>query len=379
VVVEPAAGGKRPTWGGALPQFLSMAVCQAMRAVLAGDAPLAYLDPRAASALAERRELMAPVFAAGGVERDEAELRWWTYAGGRINATLRYALEAAEPGWRVIPDNFGLKIRGEGVTHAAFEQARARLERAELWEDAELWRRVGASLPDYRLSKFQPLMPPWVAQEVVAEFLLDIEGAWRWLGAAVDARQADLAATALRDTPALRPIARSPDRALVWVDSAEGLVEAARALEAEQTVGLDVETTLKHRTLCLVQIAGATTTYLIDALAVPSLEPLRGVLADTAVTKLIHNAAFERSVLAQHDLRIEGVVDTLEVSRRVRGRGAEGGHSLKAACARELGLDMSKVEQTSDWSVRPLTASQIEYAALDAEVLRELWAALGFG
>ncbi len=31
-----------------------------------------------------------------------------------------------------------------------------------------------ASLPNYRLNKFQPLMPDWVQREVVAGYLLDV-------------------------------------------------------------------------------------------------------------------------------------------------------------------------------------------------------------
>ncbi len=49
-------------------------------------------------------------------------------------------------------------------------------------EDDKLWQEVAASLPSYRLSKFQPLMPPWVEREMVASHLLDLEGAWRFLG-----------------------------------------------------------------------------------------------------------------------------------------------------------------------------------------------------
>jgi hypothetical protein len=51
---------------------------------------------------------------------------------------------------------------------------------------------------------------------------------------------------------------------------------------------------------------------------------------------------------------------------------ANGGHSLKAVCARELGIALPKDEQTSDWTTRPLTPTQLTYAALDAELLLRL-------
>ena len=42
-------------------------------------------------------------------------------------------------------------------------------------------------------------------------------------------------------------------------------------------------------------------------------------------------------------------------------------------CERELGIELDKTEQTSDWSARPLSKRQLAYAALDVEVLPSLW------
>jgi ATP-dependent Lhr-like helicase len=146
---------------------------------------------------------------------------------------------------------------------------------------------------------------------------------------------------------------------------------ACARLAAAAVIGLDVETTLHSRALCLVQVATAEEVFLIDALEVADLAPLADVLADSAVVKLIHNAAFEREVLGRHGIRLENVVDTLVRSRAARP-GVEGGHSLAAVCARELGIELDKSEQTSDWTRRPLSAAQVAYAALDAEVLLTL-------
>ena len=49
------------------------------------------------------------------------------------------------------------------------------------WENESLWQSVRAGLPGYRLSNFQPLMPPWVAQEVLFDYLLDRKGAAQWV------------------------------------------------------------------------------------------------------------------------------------------------------------------------------------------------------
>jgi len=53
------------------------------------------------------------------------------------------------------------------------------------------------------------------------------------------------------------------------------------------------------------------------------------VLADSTVTKVIHNAAFERAVFGRFGIAIEPIVDTRALSRKLRGKVA-GGHGLKA-------------------------------------------------
>ena len=69
------------------------------------------------------------------------------------------------------------------------------------------------------------------------------------------------------------------DRPLIWVRTRPELEAAVAALMSEPVVGLDVETTLTGRALCLVQVAGGEATYLIDALEAPDLEPLGALLS----------------------------------------------------------------------------------------------------
>ena len=89
--------------------------------------------------------------------------------------------------------------------------------------------------------------------------------------------------------------------------------------------------------------------------------------------KVIHNATFERSVLQRSNISIANIFDTLAASRRIRGRQPDG-HSLAAVCRRELDKTIDKTQQTSDWTRRPLTDAQVDYAALDVEVLVALYA-----
>jgi ATP-dependent helicase Lhr and Lhr-like helicase len=386
ILAQPAPRGKEPTWGGFIPQFVGFDLCQRILRVLTDGEAFPYLDEAATKALAEHRDAMPSNLAPmrGGIEVDGNEIRWWTFAGGRINATLRYALEAIGGDWKIIPDNFLIKIRGESATRERFDAAVTKLRELEFWENEKLWTEVAESLPSYRLSKFQPLMPPWVEREAVASYLLDVGGAWRWISGREEAM--DRIPAGVRElTPedrtriarleklaAARPLEREPSRQLVWVCTAGDLKVATAELMAERVVGLDVETTIDTRLLCVIQLAAANRTYLIDALEIAELDALRVVLESNELTKVIHHAEFEREVFGRHGLTLNAVVDTEELSRARHGASEDGGHSLRAVVWRELGQLLDKSQQSSDWRMRPLSHAQIAYAALDAEILLPL-------
>ncbi|MCC6143455.1 MAG: methyltransferase domain-containing protein [Candidatus Hydrogenedentes bacterium] len=145
-------------------------------------------------------------------------------------------------------------------------------------------------------------------------------------------------------------------------------------LAGHRCIGLDVETTLEEpRILCTVQLSEPGHTWIIDALAMQDLAPLKALMENEAVTKIIHNALFEEQVLGRYGMKIRNVFDTLPASRKKYKKGVDGNHKLDDVCERELGIFMDKGQQTSDWTVRPLTDAQIAYAAIDAEVLLPLY------
>lgn len=164
-----------------------------------------------------------------------------------------------------------------------------------------------------------------------------------------------------------------PRLPIVWIDTPEALRKAARRLNAEPRLALDVETTLgEPKAICTIQLGTPETTYIIDALAFQDLQPVKELMENPGIEKLIHNAQFETRMFAQYGIRIHTIYDTLIVSRKKHRKGAEGGHKLDDVCERELGIYLDKSLQTSDWTQRPLSPEQLAYAAVDAEVLLAL-------
>jgi hypothetical protein len=113
---------------------------------------------------------------------------WWTYAGGTIHSTLRHAIAAIEPDWKITADDVPVRLRGEEVNSRYFRDAPGKLGSAGFRENTELWQDIGRSLPGYRLSKFQPLMPARVERETLERYLLDLEGTRDWLARTASSR-----------------------------------------------------------------------------------------------------------------------------------------------------------------------------------------------
>ena len=52
----------------------------------------------------------------------------------------------------------------------------SQISQEDFWSNDELLASISSSLPNYRLTKFQPLMPDWVEREILQNHLLDMQG-----------------------------------------------------------------------------------------------------------------------------------------------------------------------------------------------------------
>jgi ATP-dependent helicase Lhr and Lhr-like helicase len=171
--VEPAAVPARSLWQGALPPD-SYELSQAQRSVLLGATPDVELSQRAVKALADLRAQSGHrVWESGTVvERQDDELWWWTWAGGRGNATLAAALERIVDMENGRPDNNRIRLR----TEADPSELRAAIDEVMAGEDLP-----GPVVTEeaVRELKFGEILPPNLATRTLAARSADPRAARR--------------------------------------------------------------------------------------------------------------------------------------------------------------------------------------------------------
>lgn len=160
----------------------------------------------------------------------------------------------------------------------------------------------------------------------------------------------------------------------IWVDTRAGVDEAIAATKSAGWLALDTEADSLHsyfHKTCLVQVTADDRNFVIDPLALdPSnLHPLWEVVEDPTIPVLMHGSDYDIRVLDRdYETRIRGLVDT-QVMAQILGEAKTG---LAALLEKEEGVVLDKRHQRADWGRRPLTRSQVVYAAADTAFLERL-------
>ncbi|MGK7310743.1 MAG: ribonuclease D [Candidatus Longimicrobiales bacterium M2_2A_002] len=150
------------------------------------------------------------------------------------------------------------------------------------------------------------------------------------------------------------------------------LERLADTLAGETLVAADSEAAGFHRyddSLCLVQISTRDETWLLDTLALGSLNPIAELFADPAVETIFHDADFDLRLLDRDfGVHVRGLFDT-KIAARFAGIRSFG---LGSLLEDELGIKLKKKYQRADWAKRPLPDEMLQYAAYDTKYLPRL-------
>lgn len=161
---------------------------------------------------------------------------------------------------------------------------------------------------------------------------------------------------------------------LKYIEDENALIRFVDGARASTTLALDTEF-LREKTyypkLCLIQAATDDDIWIIDPLAVKDLSLLGELLEDESIMKVFHAATQDIEIL----LRVTGSVpwplfDT-QVAAALLGYSHQVG--LAQLVGSICGVTLKKSDSFTDWTRRPLSASQLEYASGDVTFLPELF------
>jgi ribonuclease D len=140
-------------------------------------------------------------------------------------------------------------------------------------------------------------------------------------------------------------------------------------------LAVDTEAASFHRyqdRIYLIQLSSRATTAVVDPLAVPDLTGLGSVLADPEMEVIFHDADYDLRILDRdYGFHAANLFDTRIAAQLLN----EPGIGLAALLEKYLGVRLQKQFQRADWSLRPLKAGMLAYAADDTRhlpVLRDL-------
>lgn len=157
-------------------------------------------------------------------------------------------------------------------------------------------------------------------------------------------------------------------------DSAE-LKEFCRRQSRAPFVTVDTEF-LRDKTywpvLCLVQVAGPEESAVIDPMAKAiDLEPLDHLMTNSKVLKVFHAARQDLEIFFHRIGKVPTPIFDTQVAAMVCGFGDQVGYETIVNTL--VGASLDKMSRFADWSRRPLTQKQLEYALADVVHLRPVY------
>lgn len=159
-----------------------------------------------------------------------------------------------------------------------------------------------------------------------------------------------------------------------YIDNQEGLAALAKEAMTSRYVAVDTEF-LREKTyypnLCLVQLCTEGGTYVVDPFAVDDLGVLAPVFENEAAVKLFHAGTQDIEILYREVGAMPRPIFDVQVAAALLGQSYQAG--LASLLSSFLGVSIKKSDSFTDWTRRPLAASQLSYAAEDVIYLPRLY------
>lgn len=163
--------------------------------------------------------------------------------------------------------------------------------------------------------------------------------------------------------------------AMKIITDTQSLAEACRELSEHHYCTVDTEF-LRESTfwpeLCLIQMASPDTAYIVDVLAPGiDLKPFFDLMAEETVVKVFHAARQDVEIIFNQGNLIPHPLFDTQIAAMVCGYGDS--ISYEQLVFKIIGTRIDKSSRFTDWSKRPLSQKQLDYALADVTHLRQVY------
>ncbi len=159
-----------------------------------------------------------------------------------------------------------------------------------------------------------------------------------------------------------------------YIANQENLEAFARRARSSAVLAIDTEF-LREKTyyanLCLLQLATDTEVAVVDPFAIEDLSVLVPLMEDPTIVKLFHAAGQDLEIIYRELGVLPSPVFDTQVAAALLGHTQQIGYGplVHSLC----GVSLKKSASFTDWSRRPLSDSQLDYAADDVIYLPKMY------
>ncbi len=169
----------------------------------------------------------------------------------------------------------------------------------------------------------------------------------------------------------------SNNKDIQFIDSNTELNDFCNAIKDSEWLAIDTEF-VREKTyypqLCLIQVSNGEHLACIDPITLKDIDPLLDILYNENITKVFHAASQDLEIFANlRDALPASLFDT-QIAAALLGHGNQ--ISYAALVQEYFSIELDKSHSRTDWSRRPLSEAQIQYAADDVLYLGKLYGLL---
>ncbi len=161
---------------------------------------------------------------------------------------------------------------------------------------------------------------------------------------------------------------------ILFIDKPEQLDDLCRRIRQAQWIAVDTEFVPENTyypEFCLLQLATPEWVACVDPLALPDLGPVLLALYDPSIIKVFHSCYADLKIFYQLTGKLPTPVFDTQVAARYLGSNENAGYAHLVSGF--LNVSLEKAHTRADWSRRPLSVEELEYAADDVIYLCELY------